>query len=213
MDKASQKRTEILNAAYTVFLRKGFHSARIEDIAAEIGMSQGLFYRYFDSKLDIFTQIVNEIILRISEGIKAEATTAANTLEEYIDQMEQGVDRNFAVLVDDPIISKVLYFETLGIDEDLYEKIQFVFDLFAEYSSLFVRNGIEKGILRSDLDVKAMAFAHNAITFEAARRIARSENVEEAKKIWKKAIVDLMIRGTADLDALIDLKAKEAVRK
>lgn len=210
MDKANQKRAEIVNAAYTVFSRKGYHSARIEDIAAEIGMSQGLFYRYFDSKLDIFTQIVDEIILRIGEGTTNGATTAANTLEEYIEQLEHGVERLFVILVDDPLISKVLFFETLGIDEELHKKIDFVFDLFAEYSSLFVKNGIAKRILRSDLNVKEIGLAFNALTLEAVRRISRSDDKDAARKTWMKVIVGLMIQGTADLKALNELKEKAA---
>jgi AcrR family transcriptional regulator len=213
MDKASQKRAEIFIAAYRVFSRKGYHAARIEDIAAETGMSQGLFYRYFDSKLDIFTQIVDEILLRIGEGTTEGAPTAANTLEEYIEQLEHGVERLFAIFVDDPLISKVLFFETLGIDEELHEKIDFVFDLFGDYSSLFVKNGIAKGILRPDLNVKELGLAFNALTLEAVRRVSRSENKEEAKKIWKDVIVGLMIQGTADQDALNELKAKVSVKR
>lgn len=50
--------------------------------------------------------------------------------------------------------------------------------------------------------VRETAFAFNAIVFEAVRRISQSEDKEQAKAYWTRAIIDLMIRGTADKKAL-----------
>jgi AcrR family transcriptional regulator len=197
MDKASQKRTEILNTAYKVFSEKGYHSTRIEDIALEMGMAQGLFYRYFKNKLDIFSQIMDEIILRVSEGIAADAPSTSNTLEEYTEQMKRAVDNLFDIFVEDPFLSKLLFFEALGIDDEINQKIQDAFDLFGKYSALYVKNGIDKGILRPDIRIEETALAFNAIIFEGARRISRSKDKAKARKYWTKAIVDLMIQGTA----------------
>jgi AcrR family transcriptional regulator len=210
MDKASQKRAEILDAAYSLFSQKGYHATRIEDIAAEIGMSQGLFYRYFRNKLDIFAQIMDEMILRISEGIAGDAPANANNLEEYIEQMERAVERLFTILVDDRLISKLLSYETIGINEDINRKIEAVWDLFGEFSSLYVKNGVAKGILRSDLSVKETGLAFNALVLEAVRQIVRSDDRDEAKKVWKRNIVNLMIKGTADQDALNELLSGKA---
>ncbi len=72
MDKASRKRTEILDAAYKVISEKGYHRTRIEDIALETGMAQGLLYRYFDNKHDLFSQIIDRVIARITEGVMSD---------------------------------------------------------------------------------------------------------------------------------------------
>ncbi len=197
MDKANQKRTEILNTAYKVFSEKGYHLTRIEDIALEMGMAQGLFYRYFRNKLDIFSQIMDEVISRIAGGIAGDAPGASNTLEEYTAQMKRGVENLFEIFVDDPLLSKLLFFEALGIDDEINQKIQDAFDLFGKYSALYVKDGIDKGILRPDLRIEETALAFNAIVFEGVRRISRSKNKAKAKKFWAEAIVDLMIRGTA----------------
>jgi AcrR family transcriptional regulator len=201
MDKASQKRTEILNAAYKVFSEKGYHSTRIEDIALEMGMSQGLFYRYFRNKLDIFSQIMDEIISRITEGITTDAPGASNTLEEYTEQMKRGLENLFEIFVEDPFLSKLLFFEALGIDNEINQKIQDAFDLFGKYSALYVKNGIDKGVLRPDICIEETALAFNAIVFEGARRISRSRNKAKAKSYWTKTILDLMIQGTSQTKA------------
>lgn len=55
----SEQRLKILNAAKNVFAKKG-RATTIADIAAEAHVSQGLAYRYFVSKEEIFTTIVTE---------------------------------------------------------------------------------------------------------------------------------------------------------
>ncbi len=208
MDRASKKRAEILDAAHRIFSEKGYHSTRIEDIASEMNMAQGLFYRYFASKLDIFSEVVEEIVQRITEGVMTDAPDISNTLEEYIEQMKRALENLFEIFIEDPFISKLLFYEALGIDDEIDQTIQDAMDLFGEYSSFYVENGIKKGILRSDIQVKETAFAFNAIVFEAVRRISQSEDKEQAKDYWTKAIVDLMIRGTADNKALEHLTSK-----
>jgi AcrR family transcriptional regulator len=56
---AVDKRRLILDAAITVFARKGFHHCRVSDVADEAGVAYGLVYHYFDSK----EEILNELFL------------------------------------------------------------------------------------------------------------------------------------------------------
>ena len=48
----------ILEAAERVFLRVGYHEAKMSDIAAEAGVSVGTLYNYFDSKENVFCTMV-----------------------------------------------------------------------------------------------------------------------------------------------------------
>ncbi|MGD1257981.1 TetR/AcrR family transcriptional regulator [Mycobacterium seoulense] len=52
--RSERTRRKLIDAAKQVFLDRGFHGARAEDIAAAAGMSRGTFYIYFPSKNDIF---------------------------------------------------------------------------------------------------------------------------------------------------------------
>ncbi len=59
-DSRKDKETVILDAACRVFREKGFHQARITDIAQTAGISYGLVYHYFKSKADLFDAILKE---------------------------------------------------------------------------------------------------------------------------------------------------------
>lgn len=53
---------EIVAAAFQVFADKGFAAARLDDIAAQAGVSKGAIYLYFETKEDIFRAVVEQAI-------------------------------------------------------------------------------------------------------------------------------------------------------
>jgi len=59
-DSRKDKEAVILDAACRVIRERGFHQARITDIAQSAGISYGLVYHYFKSKADLFDAILKE---------------------------------------------------------------------------------------------------------------------------------------------------------
>src|SRR6266567_8401051 len=57
VQRQSDRRLEILDAAQRCFARSGFHGASMQDICAEAAMSPGNLYRYFPSKEAIIAGI------------------------------------------------------------------------------------------------------------------------------------------------------------
>jgi AcrR family transcriptional regulator len=55
-----ERESLIFDAACRIIKEKGFHQARITDIAQTAGISYGLVYHYFKSKADLFDAILNE---------------------------------------------------------------------------------------------------------------------------------------------------------
>ncbi len=72
-DKANQqirdaRKVSILVSAAHVFARKGYSDTRIADIAQAAGMSQGLIYRYFEGKDQVFAALVEQFTVGAREG-------------------------------------------------------------------------------------------------------------------------------------------------
>jgi AcrR family transcriptional regulator len=59
--KGEQTRARLVAAAKVVFERSGFLDARITDISEEAGLSHGSFYHYFESKEEIFREVVTDV--------------------------------------------------------------------------------------------------------------------------------------------------------
>lgn len=150
--RQSDRRTEILDAAERCFARAGFHRASMQDICGEAEMSPGNLYRYFPSK--------EALIAGICERNRADAV-ASFALVDSAPEFFEGlaglarhhlVDRTDAevglcaeIMAESrrhPDISKLYQ----GIETDIKSRL-----------AAMLRRAAERGEIRADLDVEAVA--------------------------------------------------------
>jgi len=62
-DLKQERRKQILDAAEKVFARRGFNKARMDDIAAESGLSKGALYWYYKSKDEIILALMERMFI------------------------------------------------------------------------------------------------------------------------------------------------------
>lgn len=60
-DELKNKRQQILEAAYIVFSRKGYHRATVDEIIALADTGKGTVYNYFNNKEQLFYTLIHEI--------------------------------------------------------------------------------------------------------------------------------------------------------
>lgn len=66
--KADERRSQILDAAQALFMRRGYDATTINDILAATGLSKGAFYHHFSSK----TEVLDALSARMAhEGLAA----------------------------------------------------------------------------------------------------------------------------------------------
>lgn len=75
--RPADRPAEILAAALEVFAERGFHSARLEEVAKKAGVSKGALYLYFETKADLFRAVVRDAISPNLEQVKAMAVAVA----------------------------------------------------------------------------------------------------------------------------------------
>ena len=191
------RRSQILEAAYKVFSEKGYREATVADIATELRMGHGTFYRYFENKHDIFKQVLTATLLRVSKAIASEDPQAANSLAEYRAQVER-IGGNMLELLDtDRAVPRLLFYQAVGVSPELDERIQRMWELAGTVTEAYLTNGKVKGFLRADLDTRVTALAINALIFEAGKRVLRAKDPARAKKRWLKGLVDMIFSGIA----------------
>lgn len=61
-DDAEKTRSELLKAAYSVFIEQGYDAATISDIAQRAQMTRGAVYWHFKNKEDIFVAVVEQAL-------------------------------------------------------------------------------------------------------------------------------------------------------
>ena len=57
MRKGDQSRKRIIDAAEKLFAEKGYAATSVQDILDALGISKGGFYHYFDTKMELLTEV------------------------------------------------------------------------------------------------------------------------------------------------------------
>jgi AcrR family transcriptional regulator len=56
--QAQERRNQLIDAALALFAEKGLDNTTIKDLAARVGVAQGLIYHYFASKEDLLVAVI-----------------------------------------------------------------------------------------------------------------------------------------------------------
>jgi AcrR family transcriptional regulator len=73
----AERRDQLLLVARNIFAERGFQSTTMDDIAKEAGFTKPILYQYFDSKTELYREIVNQT-----------ATKLLTSLRDAVDQVE-----------------------------------------------------------------------------------------------------------------------------
>jgi AcrR family transcriptional regulator len=78
--RAADRPREILDAALTVFVAKGFAATKLDDVAIAAGISKGLLYRYFDNKAELFKEVIRQTLVTTIRDVGDRARASENAL-------------------------------------------------------------------------------------------------------------------------------------
>ncbi|HEV2778361.1 MAG TPA: TetR/AcrR family transcriptional regulator [Actinophytocola sp.] len=184
------RREQILEAAARVFAERGYHEAGIADIATDLGIGHGTFYRYFKNKKDIVSQAVDLAVRRINDTILEEDPESSGNLAEHRAQIQRIYLRLFTLQDQHPHLIRFLYRQATDP-----ARLAVALDGFLAYTSRLINNGIHKGFLRPDIDVDIAGQALVAIMFDVMRRSATTPMSIELRQRWLATGTRMMLEG------------------
>ncbi len=59
LEQKEKRRHDILNVALDLFIQKGYAATRTAEIAKAVGMSEGLFFHYFETKEKLYFSLID----------------------------------------------------------------------------------------------------------------------------------------------------------
>src|ERR1700687_1667050 len=84
--RTTETQARLLNAAEEVFVRDGYESAQLDEIAATAGRSKGAVYTHFKSKEDLFLALFEHrtqaYIEKLTEGLR-KSTNRKQSMEAF----------------------------------------------------------------------------------------------------------------------------------
>ena len=167
--RGEQRRREILEQALALFAEQGYHETGVADIAAELRMSHGTFYRYFESKRAILDDVVDDLGDRIRAAMASAASLdGLSTAAAYEAHLQQAASALLGIVADDPRIAQLLLFEATGVDEEIRERVFRMIDGLRARAAQHLQVGVQFGYLRADLDIEETARAINGLIYAGA---------------------------------------------
>lgn len=152
-----RRAAEIVAAARLTFLDKGFGRASVGEIAAKVGVVEGLVYSYFPTKRDL----LNEVLRGMYEPLIREVEDCFSRLQGMRSRMRFLIGRHLRVYVEDPGLSRLVLHEVRTGPEYFTSVLH---DLHVRYTAFLmrtVREAITTGELSPDTDeemVRSMVY-------------------------------------------------------
>jgi TetR/AcrR family fatty acid metabolism transcriptional regulator len=191
--KATDKRRRILDAAVTVFARKGYFAARVSDVAKKAGVADGTIYLYFRNKEDILVRLFDGVM---SEHV-ARARAAVHALSSAPERLLAIAERHLTVLGENRDLAAVFQVElrqsTRFMERFTASWLRDYFELLDEV----LEQGQRDGSLRPDVNRKLAA----RMLFGALDETVTSWLLSEKRYPLvglASPVVDLFLRGAAE---------------
>lgn len=152
------RRQELVEAATAVFIRQGYASTRVADIAAAAGVAKGTVYEYFPSKEEVFLAVFASVNEGITRRIEEEIAGADSALDR--------LDALFRVAGDIVAEHPNLYAMTLdfwaaargtSVRDQLATACASLYEAHRRLISDILGQGQATGQLRPDIDVESIA--------------------------------------------------------
>jgi AcrR family transcriptional regulator len=155
------KQEKILNAALSVFAKKGFNGALIDDIAKEANIAKGTMYQYFKSKDALFFESMQWFYLSILESmdgkIDHEHDRASRQLEKLF-EYTMGVAEETKDLF--PLMMEFWAASTTGTNQKYFKKFfKGIYHQYRKQIAQILQYGIDTGEFRRDINVDAISSA------------------------------------------------------
>jgi TetR/AcrR family transcriptional regulator len=148
--RTAAKRDRMIEVALHAFAENGYQGARIEDMAAELGIAKGSFFQYFGSKEGLFFAAYRKAVSQLPawldapEGVLDDGFFA--TLRYWLEETEH-------LMREDWIPSRVTLIGNYGTDLSLKREINRFLATDPYGTVTFVKYGLERKELRDDIDI------------------------------------------------------------
>ncbi|MEO5899714.1 MAG: TetR/AcrR family transcriptional regulator [Ilumatobacteraceae bacterium] len=88
--RGARTRAALKKAARSLFEKQGFQSTSINQISTKARMAHGTFYTYFESKEQIFGEIVHDLYIALGQTIVSQPPVVGGDLSERIERANRG---------------------------------------------------------------------------------------------------------------------------
>ena len=111
----SDRRSQLLSAAKSVFVSQGYHAAAMDEIAERAGVSKPVLYQHFQSKLELYSALLGESAQEMV-GLVRQALTGTTDNDERV---HRAVQAYFTFVADDSQTYRLIFESDLRASKEV----------------------------------------------------------------------------------------------
>jgi AcrR family transcriptional regulator len=155
------KKDQIIAAAAHVFAQKGYAGSSVADIALKAEIGKGTIYAYFDSKEDLFFAVFEWFILQTGTAAKVSVAYLGGSATERLEVLSDSIMNTWDEVKD--VFNLTVEFWAASSSSLMRDRFKGAFrrlyENFRGLVVLLIRDGIERGEFRADVDPASIAAA------------------------------------------------------
>lgn len=148
--RMQDRRDSILAAAREAFARSGFRETSVADIARSAGVSDGLVYRYFDSKRDLLRAVLTAFYERTMVDLEAIAAREA----PFADSLRALLRRHLGAFLGDTDLCRLFIAEVRTATDYQGSPIHLLNRRYTSILTRLIETAMARGEVRGDIDVR-----------------------------------------------------------
>ncbi|MEW6063680.1 TetR family transcriptional regulator [Desulforamulus profundi] len=157
--RAEESKNRILLAAADIFSRKGLDGARVDEIAAAARINKRMIYHYFESKENLYVEVLRYNYRKIYNLAKGAFIPGADPMEN----VERALRQYFYFLARDEEFVRLVNWEALNRGRYGSRVLPQLLDLFESDLGQILQDGINRGVFRPDLDIRQTLLSMHAL--------------------------------------------------
>ncbi len=150
-----ETRQRLLDSALNVFAHNGYERATVDEIVREAGFSKGAFYVHFESKEDLFWELLDERV-DLQQEMLGSALDVALTVEENERRVLQAI---FDLRRNDSL-SPAIFLEFTAHamrNEKVRARLAEMYGRWHAFVVQILTAGREAGLVRTDVEISVLA--------------------------------------------------------
>jgi len=150
--RTEAKRERIVETAMRHFAERGYQGARVEDVAAELGIAKGSIFQHFGSKGGLFLAAYRRAVSSLPAWLDAPDEIVQ---QGFFATLLYWLERTEHLIQEDWIPNRVALIGDYGSDLKLKREINRFLVSEDPYGTLdFVEFGVKRGEVREDVDLE-----------------------------------------------------------
>ena len=161
---SEDSKIKILEAAEIEFAEFGLDGASVNIIAEKSGLNKRMIYHYFNSKEGLYEEILKINFYKIFE-LEKKAFSMTEFESDIFKSIRQGISDYYNFLKINPKYVKIITREELSGGKYIHKLIPDTFLMGFEKLLGIYKRGVEKDLLKENIDIMQLIISINAMCF------------------------------------------------